>query len=34
MDFSDDTPPEITFKQELASSGLSVVFLVNVRNKL
>lgn len=34
MDFSDVTPPEITFKKELASSDFSMVFLVEVRNKL
>lgn len=34
MDFSDATPPEITFKQELARSDFSMVFLVEVRNKL
>lgn len=33
MDFSDATPPEITFKRELASSEYSVIFLVEVRNK-
>lgn len=30
MDFGDVTPPEITFKQELAGFYFSVAFLVDV----
>lgn len=34
MDFSRVTPSEIVFKQELASSESSVIFLVEVRNQV